>query len=46
MVIDSRQKRIAMNMQLKQCFARVSFSNWKKSRFCLAVFDFQKKPNA
>ena len=29
-VIDSGQKRFVMNMQLKQCFVRVSLSDWKK----------------
>jgi len=44
MVIDSRKKRLVMNMQLRQCFARAKPFRMKKARFSLAFFDFQKKP--
>jgi len=44
MVIDSRKKRLVMNMQLRKCFARAKQFRMKKARFSLAFFDFQKKP--
>jgi len=31
MVIDSREKRFVMNMQLRQCFARAKLFRLKKS---------------
>jgi len=34
-----------MNMQLRQCFARVKPSDWKKARFCLFCF-FAKNTKA
>jgi len=43
MVIDSRQKRFVMNMQLRQCCDRANAFRLKKARFCLA-FLFPKKP--
>jgi len=42
MVIDSHQKRFAMNMQLRHCFTRVKLFRLKKSRFFLAFFIFKK----
>jgi len=33
-----------MNMQLRECFSRSKPFRLKKNRFCLAFFDFQKKP--
>jgi len=44
MVLDSFQKSFVMNMQLRQCFSRAKPFRLKKARFCLALFDFQKKP--
>jgi len=44
MVLDSFQRRFVMNMQLRQCFFRSKPFLLKKARFCLAFFDFQKKP--
>jgi len=35
-----------MNMQLWQYFSRAKLFRLKKARFCLALFDFQKKPKA
>jgi len=31
-------------MQLRQCISRAKPFRLKKARFCLAFFDFQKKP--
>ena len=45
MVIDSRQKWLVMNMQLRKCFPRAKLFLLKKARFCLAFFDFQKGQN-
>jgi len=47
MVAGSRQKRFVINMQLKQRVARVKPFRLKKklekARFCLAVFENQKR---
>jgi len=43
MVIDSRQKRFAMNMQLRQCFARVKLFRLKNPDFVCFFFLFSKK---
>jgi len=42
MVIDTRQKRFVMNMQLRQCFSRAKSFQLKKSQI-LYVFIFPKK---
>jgi len=43
MVIDSRQKRFTMNMQLRQRFARAKPFRLKKCQILSGFFDFQKK---
>jgi len=45
MVIDSRQKRFVMNMQLRQGLARAKhfrLKKIKKSQIFTSIFDFQK----
>ena len=43
LVIQSRQKRFVMNLQLRQCFPKPSHSNWK-SQILPGSFLFPKKP--
>jgi len=42
LIIESRQKRFVMNLQLRQCFTKAKPFQLKKARFCLALFYFQK----
>jgi len=44
--MDSRWERFAMNMQLRQCFARVKLFRLKKIEVLSGFFDFQNKPSA